>query len=760
MPPTPLALKLKFHLSPALAPSRAGALQITTERKYFIMKFKRAGAAFLAAALTASSMGVYAFAEEDAAMKKALTYVKERLDIPEDLTEFNYRTSTENQSTRYRFTWSKEDENGGSTINVAITGSVIKNVNIYSYSNYENNDWSASFAKLSDKKLLSACKKYIKQLNPSIYKNVEIDEDSFDISLWGNTATLGFHRTANGIPVTGQNGHVTVNKDTGELMNYYFNWINGATFSDTKDVISVKDAQKAYKNLFPVELVYTLGYDWEKGEYQPHLIYRQTSSGQINAFTGKLSTFDDYRSYDGDGDDDYAIETETADEDANPGTGGGVDNGKNVSFSAEEIKKLEDESKLIKADKALKDLQELGIFNIPKQSQISSQNCYFNEQLGHYMRNVSFTGQSSAYNDLNGDGIGVATVNGYEEFYDVFGSFSINAETGELYYFYCWQQDNNSSLDEEETAKKAEKVAETMLGDKFEKDFGKLENTDTGRRWTKYDPNTGKGIGDPIITSKTYSANREANGIVCVNENISFTIGNTGYVTNYNLNYHDNIEYPAPDNIITKNKAYSKFFGQVELGLKHRCAYRTDTKKIVTALVYAADRDLMIDAFSGKLTNYDGSVITEAEKTGTYTDLKDSKYAKYAEKLASYGIVLMDNNGKLSENEAVTFGDLCKVLSFMNVNTRLDADLKETDKINRRTAARLLVTAKYGKDIAELTDLFKVKFSDVQSNDPDIGYIAISDALGLITGSKDKFSPDTALTRGETLKLAYNCLSK
>ena len=229
------------------------------------MKFKRTSAAILAAALAIPSTAICAYAAEDEAMKTELTYVKQRIDIPEDYTEFSYRTSTEQNGTRYNFTWEKKDSTHGERINVGIVGKVIKNVYVGNYYG-EEDEWKPSFAKLSDSKILAAAKKYINEINPTIADRVKINEDSLNISLYGKEATLSFKRTANDVDVTGQTGSVTVDKNTGKLIRYNFNWINGATFSDTKDAISKADAQKAYKELFPVELVYTLSYDWEKDE--------------------------------------------------------------------------------------------------------------------------------------------------------------------------------------------------------------------------------------------------------------------------------------------------------------------------------------------------------------------------------------------------------------------------------------------------------------------------------------------------------------
>lgn len=722
------------------------------------MKFRRLGAGILAAALSATSVGIYAYAEEDAAMKQALTYVKQRLDIPEELTEFSHRTSTEQNNTRYTFTWN--DKKGSKSMNVQITGRVIKNINVYT--DWNEDDYKTSFAKLSDEKLTEIAKKYIKEINPTIFDKIEI-ADEISISLWGPEATLAFSRVEKGIPVTNQYGYVRINKNTGELMGYYFNWINGATFSDAKGAISVKDAQKAYKKLFPVEKVYTLEYNWEKDEYIPHLIYRQTASGQINAFTGELSTFEDYKSYDdreiGDDDADEVNEDAALTADMNPATGA-----KEITFSEAEIAKLEEESKLITAEKELEELRKLGIFYIPSESEVSSQDCYYDEYKKIYIRNVSFNGKTERYVDLNGDAIiPLEEVKRSSDTYSFYGYFSFNAETGELLSFNCSSPDVGTNMDTAKYTKKADEIAKKLLGDKAEK-FGKLTNTYSNKTYSKYDPETGKAIGEPRITSMAFNANRVENGITCINESVYLRIGNIGYVTDYNVRFNDDVTYPKPEKIISANRAYAQFFKQVDLALKYRCAYKTDEKKVVSALVYATDKSLYIDAFTGKLTTSSGSEIYVAADTGDYTDLENSNYKVYAEKLKKYGITLMDKHNRLNENDTINALDFSNVMSSAGISVRADDKdkkiINEDTLITRQLAAYLLVYGRYGKEVASMTSIFKSKFTDVKEGSKYVGYIMIADASGLLKGSGKKFSPKAEITRGETLKFIYDYLSK
>ena len=745
------------------------------------MRLRQVTSAALAAAIFATSSGIVAFAEQDPNMTKELTYVKERISIPEELSEFTHSTNKRYNNTSYNFCWNNKEDNKG--IRVTVSGKVITSYECYDYS--KGYDWSPHFSKVDEKKLLEKAKGYIKQLNPTIMDRTEIDEDSFYVSLWGNEATLSFRRTANGIPVSGQTGSVTVNKDTGELMSYRYSWTLGATFKDSKDAISVAEAEKGFMKEFPVRLSYDVRYDWQTDEYIPYLVYKQTLSGDIDAFTGKLSTFQEsYNSYD---DDDCETDEEVT-EDANPGAGG--DGG--IKFTENEIKQLELENKLITAEASLKKLKAMKVFYIPEGADIRTENCYYDERKGAYLRIVSLQGKAEGYVDIDGSivmpldedyikpaGAKTATQN-------IYITYTINAETGELLSFNGNDIDNKKSLNEAETNKKAVDVLKDLLG----ANAGKFKVNDniSGNINTVYDKyKDGKPVGKGRIRSISYNLKRVAYGIESDAENVSLRIGNSGYVTEYRLNYNA-IKYPKPTNIVSAKDAYKSFFKNVGLDLKYKLAYRTADKKVVSALVYNAKRQLIVDAFTGEITDYNGNPIVVAKTISGYTDLNNSKYKKYAEKLYAYRISIADEDGKLRENDAITLNEFGKLLSGAGINSSWsysdDVEVVEVDvddevintgsnssknntaknqnkKLTRKEVAKYLVSGIYGDKITSLKGIFKSPYKDVSESSEYVGYIAVAKATGLMKGvSSTKFKPNTYFKRGEALKLIYNYLSK
>lgn len=739
------------------------------------MKFRRITSAALAAAIFATGTSITAFAEQDAEMTKALTYVKQRVTIPEELTEFSHRTRLVNNKTRYEFTWKTPDDYQGSPANltISITGKVITS---YEYYNNEMDEPDVevdeegavisankpSFAKLTKEQIRDKAKAAIKKLNPTVYENIEITD--YSASLHGNDAWITLSRTNDGIPVEGQIGWISINKNTGELISYYMDWVIGAGFADKEKAVSVEKAQQGFEENFPVMLVYNASYDWQTKTYTPYLMYRQVRFGQIDALTGELSTFQNsYYDYGNSADDEDDAVTEDCDEESeNPATGAG-DN--KVTFTDKEKEQLEKEGKLIKAEDALTALKKGGIFHVPEGSEISSSSCFYDERLGFYVRRASFN--TKKYSEAGSFDIPVYTTDEEIEVeeddsfaYVYYGNFTINAETGRVLSFYCDDVNNGKSLSQTKTTTAVKKWLKKLLGDDAEK--FEIDGVDLNQFYKSYDPKTGKGIGNPLNRSIHYTLPRTVDGIKSLVERVTISVGNSGKVISYGLTDYG-IKYPKAENIISESEAYDKFFEQVDYDLQYRCAYNATNKKVTTAMVYNASSSLYIDAFTGKLTHNDGSPIIVTESKSGYTDIDNSKYRKYAEKLFEYGIYIGDEDGKLNENKAITYKDFKELLSRAGIYCSYDSGIKETTPVTRQLAAKMMTSGIVGNNkVMGIKGIFKSPFTDVSENSAYVGYIAVAKAAGLMDCimSKSTFSPKAKLSRGTALRIIYDYLSK
>lgn len=700
----------------------------------------------LAAAMLLSSTAIVSYAAEDAEMKAALTVAKERIEIPETFTDFNYSVQNSYGNKSYSFNWTASD--GSGSIYADVCGKVITQYLLYSEVTVdvvEPNDAGAkpyTFGKLTKEELIEKAKAAVKKLNPTVAKKIEVDPDSVHISLYGNDAYVTVNRVENGVKVAGQVGSIRLDKNTGEMTRYYLNWIPGAGFKDSKEAIKKSAARKGFQAEFPIDMHYVAEYDWKTQEYTPHLVFYRTEFGQIDAFTGKKATFEE--SY------DYYTSEEVNDDADNPMTGA-AESGDSVTFTEQEIAKMELEGQLIKPDEKLAEMIKSGIWSIPENAEIDYFNTYYDSRANAYMLYASIRADAPVYESVDGTAEPLDEEIAYQETY--YGNVHFNAETGEILSFYGSDRSGERALKSEKKARDLiEKYFKEIAGDKAE-EFpinGKkaiLGFTDLG-----YDTNTQ----NIVLTSVYADTRRYVNGIACEPENAYIELDESARVCHYRMNYLG-LEYPKPENILETDAVYQKYFEQVGYDLLYRVAYNNRKKRVETALVYNADAELYIDAFSGALVNANGGAKT-AQKPDHYTDLGDNDELRAAaEKLALYNITLMDEKGRLNADKAVTRTDFANLVRSIGVYY-YDSSENGQKTLTRKYAAKIL-TEQYA-DIAELPGLFSSTFSDVPADDPYVGYIAITAAKGYMQGENGKFRPSAKMTRGEALMLVYNYLSR
>ena len=138
---------------------------------------KKAIALSMAAVTALTSVSVVAFAdnENSEALAAAITTVKQRVDIPEELSEFSYRVSKGNLKETFNLTWSTPGTNSKyEYIEVQVCGGLI--LNYYSSDCWQHAD--RKLAKLSGDQLYKKAVAQVKKLNPTISSVLSVDRDS------------------------------------------------------------------------------------------------------------------------------------------------------------------------------------------------------------------------------------------------------------------------------------------------------------------------------------------------------------------------------------------------------------------------------------------------------------------------------------------------------------------------------------------------------------------------------------------------------
>lgn len=685
-------------------------------------KITRALSMTLAAA-TALSTCVCAYADSTTATdenKQVLATVKSRVSVPEGLTKFSYSKSVNGPVNEYTYIWETPDDSDKEydSFTVSAYGDIITRYekgNYYSWSN------SGSLAKMTGDQLYSAAVAAIKKLDPTISTLIRVDRDSINMSLTNNTVTFKFNRVKSGVPVTSDEGTITLDKNTGELYRFAMNWHPNASFKSKKNALTVKEAEKAYAEFINIKPVYVLKYDNAAKEYYTDIEYSQTDYGNIDAFTGAASDFIGDVWFD---DNDITSDDEMDDAD--------FDNGD--IFTPEELAELEKKLPYGNAAAVEKYIRGNKYLTWEDDLTVSYDNLYKGNNANDtiYIYNVSFSNvPETGYDDKK-----VYT----------YVTVSIDAATGELYaYDYHTSQSDYSGASQYD-AEKADKTADSIL--------------------KSLSPKYYMILGDGVATVNEYGSGRffgsehqytrTVNGIETDFDYASISLDKNMKLESYYINF-TNIDFVSPDKMLTEQQVLDKFYEASPMKLNY--LVKLGKKKTSSALVYSNNNTLRCNAFTGEPV-YTWQYGTSAEND--LSGITDPNVLSMAQALDDNGVII--GTEKFAQGDAVRFSDFDRMMDYISGYSRYyptyngNSDDAEDSLLTRGEAMKLFTQRAAGSTVAELKGIFKSPFSDVSDSDPNVGYYAIAYAMGAVKGGT--FNASAAYTYGELITLVYDKLTK
>lgn len=709
---------------------------------------------------------------ETAELKAAISEVKKRIDIPKELTKFDYETETSYETTYYKLMWYSEKENDYGSIYTDKSVTVeYFNGFISGYNYYDKNRSSGSalsFAKLTPEEQEKCVKKHLKALNPDLKGNMVIERNSADLSLSAHKVNYSFWREENGIGFIGNSGSMSIDRDTGKLLEFDLTWWNDAKCPDASKMLSEKEVMDIYASRKPLGVRYSLFTDSEYDNEKKEWIYTQfilpvyypTVGGEneIDAITGKYTSFYEDRekysytsAYSWNSYDDYDYEYEECAEEVIDGEGDVQED-----FSEAELDALEKENKYISAEQALK---------------IIKDNKYikFNKEL------VPSNNYLSSYTDDKGEAK-VSKVFNYEYTTDdetkdsIFLCVTMDAFSGDIISFRKSYDYGEKSPDKNETpiskssaVARAENAAKYFIGDK-----AKEYREDSV--WYK----------DSKEVSKTVEFTRYVNDIPTDFDDMKITVDSRGEVLSFSHTYHD-MEFPEAK-LVSEELAYEKLFENMKPELYYHGFTDLQMKSHVY-LTYEFESSYYINALNGERITYAGKayytnndVKTEIKEAKLYTDIKGHKYEKEIETLWNYGVRITDNE-KLDPDRAITIGEFQELIGkgllyndyFYDMYPMIQKKDPETgdyyyednpklkEKLTYKELAKLYVYI-YANGCYEaggIEGIFAPPYKNVPTSDPYCGYIAIAKSKGLISDGTS-FGKDKTISRAEALKMVYD----
>ena len=718
-----------------------------------IMAAMLAGSALPAAVYADYGAAVAATSDQsEKAMKEALTIVKKRIAIPDELSEFKYSTSESYSTKTFNFNWyTPDDAVTYKNIEVSIVGDIITNYDFYQGGRYSG---KLSFAKLTDKEILAKAEEHLAKLNPSAAGKVKTGIDYIDLN--SSDASVSFQRYENGVEVNGNSGRMILDKDTGELVNLSMMWMDNAKFSDPKTAKTEAEIKEAYKALCTLTPYYKITTDWKTKQVTTRIVYEPSMTDEIDAYTGKPSTiWEDMEKADG-ARLSYIMYANDAASSAGAADEAGIDDG--VVFTEAELKKIQQDENLLKPEQVFDMLKKDKFAALTDDYIISSYSIssdktpelFINDEKGtadpikdkeneNFYININFQVKDSLK----------ASYSGYKSV-----SVRLNAETGEILSMNKYNTSSETpKLDVAKAKAVSDSVAKTYAKDIVKEYRSARGNNDPVHEWTvKVGSNSVK----DYERSRTFLYNRYVNDIQVYGDHIEVTVDSNGVVTGYNFRHTDAAFQPA-DDILTSDQAFEMLYKQKKFNYYYD-GWVEKNGSVRTYLLYKMDR-FYLNAKTGRLCYWNGEPLNErASITDVkYIDIKGIPQEQAILTMQKYGIVLTTES-KFEPAAEVTETEFRKLLdSVLSAYWGSDDEIDDKSaSVTRERAAVIFAEFYDSGNIRNLKGIFRTPFSDVKSTDENVGSIAIAYSMGFMKGADGKFDGSRKITRAEAVQMVYD----
>lgn len=665
-------------------------------------------------------------------MQEVLASVKERIPETENYEKFDSSyDKDETGRTIYSFSWENEDDDSSLRLRVRESGII---TSYYKYDKSENIDYKATMNKPSSEEVLPKAQALLDALNPSLKGKIVVEKSQGYDSIYNSSYNFRIKHIENGYEVSGDSGYISITAGGDSVSNFYINYSENLTYENTEGILSLEEAKKKFNENIGMKLSYKIKYDDKKKT--AYLSYTPADGNlYIDAKTGEATKAEIY--------DVFKEETAYDMKESNKYASGSDSGAYYQRFSEAEKAEIAKVTDLLSSEEALSVIEKTGLLELPEEVRInlSLNKDYYNSEKYYY--SIYYSGE------------------------DYWASAEVDAKTGQItrlsnYPEYSLASDKgNKKNSRAENEKTAEKVLAILCPDEIgDKGSYKPENSNTTEE------NTG-----------SFIYRRYVNDIPCENNTITVQINSETGIFSYFSMIKDEIEFPLPENIITKEESSDKLFKSVSYEPIYFPVSSSEkvSRPDKTLLVYnMSGKGMEIDAVSGEVVSF----YTEKE-IPEYTDIKGHYAEKAVNTLKKYGIGFEDNEYRpddpITQKDFITLV-MSAVTDYSPVCITKDYDtsgvyrlavssgiVKKEEKnddafVTRSEAALFFIRALGYDEIASIDGIYKTPFNDVTEN---IGHIALLTGMKVLSGNGDgSFSPKTFLTRGAAAVMIYNYFTR
>lgn len=654
-----------------------------------------------AAAIAVSCIPVFAANADN--MQEVLLSVKQRVDIPEEYTEFESSTTHSDYNTQYHFEWHTEDYEKSMYVSCYDDGMIT------SYGSYDGyREREPHISKMSADEAKQIAEDFVQTINPNYpYEVVVQDNDNASIYNTHRYFAIGIY--ANGVYIENESGSVTVDTEKGSVTDFNI-WYEPDTkeyFTDLEQFIPAGDAKQAYIAAFPMELVYRSYYDDDNKEiFYPVYTTTDGYNEYINGVTGEKEAVDFYRNA------MRAYETADMGEEE-------MSTASKANLTPQELEEIEKINNLIPKETIEKQLRANKVLNLPQKTQ--TENIYLTK---------NWRGDTYRYYVTMSVG-------------DDFINADIDALTGEIYSYY------RSYPDAENRESKNDAALKALAGDKASEFMYNVERNYYERyiNGIKVEGNNAYlGFADGVLTEYNISySNAEfpsIDAIMSAEDAAWALLEQTDYKAVCVAGYNGDGEaclYP----VYSLNALSINPFTGKAVDWQNNELTGVENAPLTYSDISGHYAEKYITALAEYGIGFEGGLFKPDEKI-TQLDLLTLLNAIYGG-----GDVIVFLDSKVQAENTYTHS--------LSHNIIAEDERDDNSVITRETASIYLIRAIGAEEYASYNDIYVTPFDDVTENK---GYIALLSAMGVVNGDGGHFNPKREITRAEAAVMLYNYLTR
>ena len=676
----------------------------------------------------------------EAGMETALLAVRRLVDIDDNIfTDFNHSSTFSNWETReglvWSFSWSGE--------NAHIFANVSGDGKLLSLNRFDDSPFFG-FAELSRSDAVARAYDFMRRANPDVHQFFSATDD-VQVSLHSSQFTVVFNAEIEGFGFPAAQITVGVDKFDGGILSYNTRNIDprGFNFESTQSLISQSEAVAAFAEKIGLSLEYRSSFDPTTERQVVFPVYTVNLPGMsfISAVTGEVVEF--------------VFEHGRSDSDAFLAGGAmpaapaaeaeAMQDHARARISPAERAAIERVAGFLTADQALNRFMDAaGLSDMDMD--------IFDDKSVTLTRDFLETGRYSYSINLFRN---VSWDSPEPELMGVFGN--IDATTGAVRSFNIFY--TNTPMLTGEPAMTAEQVrdtVETFLRGIAPAEFARTR-LDEGGTFSLERPGMSFGVDN-------FNFVRVENDILFRGNNISVTYNQAlGRVTNFSLNWNDNITFPSVANVLTPEQALLRF---AEGGGSEIIFITTGDGNASLVFDFGS---AMIDPFTGGVLDFSGDALEDSVLRPDYSDVLGHWSESYVMRLLENGVYnwsgRFEPDRVMNEVEFVAY--IMQIespwmvplsaqafLAGHGINFSASADRQVT----RQNAARIIVEFMGFGQLAAHSEWFVYPFNDSVA-DEFRGYITIARMLGIVSGDAvGNFNPTNSVTRAEAAVMLHDLI--